>query len=1320
MNDLLKNADIIKKFSNPANHFKEFKGTDAENFLKDPKYKFLYGSLVEVGDKGRENLKLVAEELDIDIVSLFQMYEYVGVDSTNILAKVTKGQYQDDMGTLMVKPLLPKFAEEQANIYKILQIFITIRSMRNFGALQTSINDFIETLTLRHNLLANLWANYKSLWKKTAPKMFKSNPALFYISKLRQQLWILLAIFKGISTGLFKVDEVLFKDMFQTFKEQRFQGSFIQDELQFSDNSLAREAESTAKNIIQICALTLMASLRIEDIITLDENILLSNESMSYRILTKTSTDILKEIVEIHDKNPGDLSEIAHFTMAFIQSIESLASILEKRTDVESKNVHIKLIDVLRTIPSDLSLRNYENSIEAVFESHIYNYFTEHEKDMVKKTIKNMFILMVTPKLGKNNMLEGSSESEIEFISKILYKIIDSPEELERFWARFDPEFVCGNDYSMIYTNFLDMFPQKAELTFNITSHLLGGKRSTSYVGNVIDLFARMNRYTLLDLNQEMSRQMFSAPKGDSAETFELLQDFIVPNTYGFVIPRGTTFRYTENNSIKFFFTYNYWNQFWRSLTAVLSESRAKNIALSGAHFAFMKLLCQMVKLEPLQAPLIQLLMATPASDSAVLSDERAREDQVSGYAGLAIVFLDILSLCKTDASNIDLVLEVAKALNALMISQIGTEFFLVAQAYSYMNKVEGEDEDRHVLASVMDILLQKYYHANEKPAFLLAEMVQMVETILAKSEFLFEIFQSPEVSRQAGRTAIADESPELDAAIEKYHQLYDQQYWPEPLTKDLNRTFLEATDKFVPGTRFISCKLIENLLDGVLSQAMEIVNSNTILDFDKIPDVRYMIKARIFSVLNNLISRFRTGSGAPLLLNRLETTKAISLDLIIEYFNSINVTKFLMCMFDVEISSQGVFFGTKDPSAHDNAFGLENKSYVLEAKYAGTKIQALDAFQTCIIEATRCFSTTCDLLADYMKDPRIPASRLAFVTELSLQLLSPADFYKNSFSNFSHEYSANFFIMLLVLCDFNKEKGLDRFSRNKLHTLTSSISVLANPLLFFSDQTFNYPAMFADKINQELTLAPMKPEPVLRASSVSAAALQAMTTVLRLWRKANRASKPVLADLLADSQLSPHFTNTVFNWFHKTIIGHLSDVSSNSFEALAALRFISECLISQPTYFNELLKYCTEFRESKMKMSGLVYLIQAMVTDLEEMPGPKLFEEGAFFECLCHLMQLVANLYLRPSVRREVVSQLLPFVLPRLSNLLAKVIDQRKSFMAEVVDLAQEMLTNRQGSYILQERKSLDSGINILRIRYIIDQECNFCFSLASVSFFY
>ena len=401
--------------------------------------------------------------------------------------------------------------------------------------------------------------------------------------------------------------------------------------------------------------------------------------------------------------------------------------------------------------------------------------------------------------------------------------------------------------------------------------------------------------------------------------------------------------------------------------------------------------------------------------------------------------------------------------------------------------------------------------------------MVQLVESIILKSEYLFEIFQSPEIVKFIGMSPHSDDDKEVTNILSQCINLYQNKYWSEIDTKILNRTFTETAFRYTPGTKFIPSKLIENLLGIVLTQAMDIVNNSTIIDFENIIEVKLLIKARIFSILNNLISRFKVGTGTALLINRQDNPRSLSHDFLIEYFNSLNLTKFLMSCFDIEINAQGIFFGTREAGSYENVFGLENKSFVNEVKY--------DAFQTFIIESIRCFGTVCDLIIDYVRDTRIAASRLGFVIELSLHLLSPEDFYRNIFNNFSNEYSANFFVMFMILSDFNREKGLEKYSRNKIHTYHLAISTLSNPALFNSDNTFDYQGMFASKINQGFILSSGKTEQILRANSVSTASLQAMYSVLRLWRKANRASKPVLADLLTGSQLSPHFSNQVFPW---------------------------------------------------------------------------------------------------------------------------------------------------------------------------------------------
>lgn len=134
--------------------------------------------------------------------------------------------------------------------------------------------------------------------------------------------------------------------------------------------------------------------------------------------------------------------------------------------------------------------------------------------------------------------------------------------------------------------------------------------------------------------------------------------------------------------------------------------------------------------------------------------------------------------------------------------------------------------------------------------------------------------------------------------------------------------------------------------------------------------------------------------------------------------------------------------------------------------------------------------------------------------------------------------------------------------------------------------------------------------------------------------------------------------------------------------------------------------------------MNGLVYMLHLMITDLEQLSLAEIFEESCYFECLCQIMQLVAILYLRPSVRKEILTQLPPFVFPGLATLVARIIDQRKAFIGNFLEIAKEIVIAKDGRFLFCQDKPLSLTVNMTRIKYLADQECNFCYSLASVSF--
>jgi hypothetical protein len=1128
--ELLKEKAIIQKFAKPSQIYKEYKPSEAETFFNNPKYKAFYENVVDLGDKGKENMKLVAEELNIDLASLFSLYEYVGSENTLPIIKLTKTSFQEDQSNLMIKPLLPIMVDEQEKVYKVLQQMISIRNMPE-NVLNQPLSEFVELLTSKHDLLNNLWQDYKEIWKKKAPKAFKTNETQYYLAKSRQQIWILMAIFKGLMTGLFKIDDKMFLDMFKVFKEQQFRGSLSMDLPEVEGSPLQKEITDGFDAVKHMSALLLTASLKLGDILRLNPKQLLSNQSSAYTIVTRTSDEIFKGMAELEEQDFPLTVEVSYFSMAMYTAVDSINLVLSFQQDQILEDMHKRLTDTLRRNNST-SYNSYEKGIDGLFASEVYNFFTPIEKDLVKNCMKDFFTLLIIPKTPGTNVLEKSNDSEIDFIANTIFKIIDTPKDLEEFWSKFDKDFVYGNSMPTVFSNFLDMFPHKAELTIKFATNILGSSRGHIYVQNVIDLFANMSKYTLPEDSEVLKKVQYEELGSHESElpTYVLTEDYEVPNSNGFIIPANTTFIMTETKNIKFSFKYNYWNVFWKSITAILAESVNKNIAFTGAQFKFIKLICKMIMLEPFAASDIQLMMLTPSSDIATLSDARVREAKTRGYAGLAMIFFECLNLCKTSNDNISTVYWIIKAVNSLMISDISTELIVVSQIYPLISQEEQMGGQIHVFASIMEIFRQKYYGRFDKPSNLLAELVQLTETVILKSDYLYENFPPKDYLSHLSQVRVGNDQVEISEIANHYLDMQNGGYWSEEVTKKFNERVFQSARSYIPGSKLYPSTLVPDLLELVLIQAMDLVNNNTAVNFEDCPETRLIIKARVFSILDSLAARFKVGSGAQLLTSRSEGPY-ICLNYLAEFFKSINFSKFLMSNFDVEINPQDVFFGVREPSEGVNGLGLENKLYLDQVLHSKNQTKTTEAFQTMMVEVTKCFETICQLVLESVRDPTSPAARLTFVAEFKAYLLTVEDFYKNLFSNFSQEYSANFFIMLMALADFNNEKEVNSNLTLKLHSFEMPISSLTPQSLFFMDSTKDYPLMFSHKINQAAILTLGKQEKLLKSNSISTAALHSMYSVLKLWRKANKANKPVLADLLTSGQLSPHFSNKVFEW---------------------------------------------------------------------------------------------------------------------------------------------------------------------------------------------
>ena len=128
----------------------------------------------------------------------------------------------------------------------------------------------------------------------------------------------------------------------------------------------------------------------------------------------------------------------------------------------------------------------------------------------------------------------------------------------------------------------------------------------------------------------------------------------------------------------------------------------------------------------------------------------------------------------------------------------------------------------------------------------------------------------------------------------------------------------------------------------------------------------------------------------------------------------------------------------------------------------------------------------------------------------------------------------------------------------------------------------------------------------------------------------------------------------------HKVLYGHISNLRFKSFEAIQAFRFLNECLVSQSAFFSDFLKSCDGLKNSNVRHNGFVEVLKRNIEDLNDFGLGELFERDCLFECLCEMVQLVSNLYMRPSLRRDILSQLRPYVIVPMAKLISKIVEER------------------------------------------------------------
>lgn len=290
--------------------------------------------------------------------------------------------------------------------------------------------------------------------------------------------------------------------------------------------------------------------------------------------------------------------------------------------------------------------------------------------------------------------------------------------------------------------------------------------------------------------------------------------------------------------------------------------------------------------------------------------------------------------------------------------------------------------------------------------------------------------------------------------------------------------------------------------------------------------DIKYRIKARISSILSGILGKLTNGSGVRLNLQHSVNNPDGASSFIIEYLKGWKLSQTLFSAFDVAIGREEVFMGARDPSFKSSPTGLENKLYNHEINYE-TKGLCVEAFQTYIIETVRFFQTSLSLVLECMADSNAPSAKLPFINELYRMMVSQENFYGNLMTNLSEEYFANYFVMIAVLMNFNEEKDITRFERVKLFSYEATISEIV-PALFYKDGQYNYPLIFASKINQCLLLSNGFNGDIVRPSTVTSAVLSLMHSILVFWRKTCKVSRPNLVELLTGSKMPPSFCGKI------------------------------------------------------------------------------------------------------------------------------------------------------------------------------------------------
>jgi hypothetical protein len=439
VDSLLRDARTIKRFTDLQGTFKKYAAGEVETAMKEARYTQFFG-IEELKLSSPDVVKGVAEAMDLDVRNTFHLLEVILAEDPKRIVKVVKNQgNSDEVVNSLLGPFIKLYNEEIVSQYQIISVCLSTYQGSKEFSYSPALKNFVDKLNAGNSLLTKLWQQYKELGAQTVPKAMKGNLNEFFVTKTKQEFWILMCIFKGISMGFFTIDADLYEDMFNTFIDQEFRGAPFGENLANDDMSDFNFAHSEAyidgkERTHFLSSLILIAGLRISELLGSSTSLVTGPGFSTLKIICDKSDGITEKLRLLDQENEETLLGIAHFALAFAQVIDYYGSIVQR--DPSQKGLEMKITNIIQKNFKILDL-SFNEPISLLMKSNFYNVFSvEEEKAMIKKVVKELITLIIMPK-SEVNFIETMSEEDSNCVATSLVGCVDSVQELEFFWSTF-------------------------------------------------------------------------------------------------------------------------------------------------------------------------------------------------------------------------------------------------------------------------------------------------------------------------------------------------------------------------------------------------------------------------------------------------------------------------------------------------------------------------------------------------------------------------------------------------------------------------------------------------------------------------------------------------------------------------------------------------------------------------------------------------------------------------------------------------------------------------------------------------------------------